>query len=160
MSINENNIKDIDDSTILENTPMVVIEQGGQTIAIPLMGGGGVDQVQADWSQTDDTAVDFIKNKPEIVTPQRVVYIDNSQFVDLNVEANTRYVLNGSSVSRLTIESAENSTLESEIQFRSNDNITVIFPNDVHIVRGAVFDTLSNYIISIKNSIAVVAEYE
>lgn len=27
----------------------------------------GIDQVQADWAQTDDTAVDFIKNKPELL---------------------------------------------------------------------------------------------
>lgn len=29
----------------------------------------GGEQVQVDWNQTDDTAVDFIKNKPEIPTP-------------------------------------------------------------------------------------------
>lgn len=29
-------------------------------------GGGGIEQQQADWAQTDDTAVDFIKNKPNL----------------------------------------------------------------------------------------------
>lgn len=28
--------------------------------------GGGIEQQQADWAQTDDTAVDFIKNKPNL----------------------------------------------------------------------------------------------
>ena len=28
--------------------------------------GGGIEQQQADWAQTDDTAVDFIKNKPDL----------------------------------------------------------------------------------------------
>jgi hypothetical protein len=71
-TINENNIINVDDNAILENTPMVVVEQNGRTLAIPIMGGAGgsVAQVQADWNQTDDTAVDFIKNKPEI--PQKV----------------------------------------------------------------------------------------
>lgn len=36
MSINQNNITDIDESTVLENTPMIVIEQGGKSIAIPI----------------------------------------------------------------------------------------------------------------------------
>ena len=29
-------------------------------------GGGGIDQVQSDWNQTDDTQVDYIKNKPSV----------------------------------------------------------------------------------------------
>ena len=39
---------------------------------IEIQGGGG-EQVQADWNQTDDTAVDYIKNKP--------VFPDTSEFV-------------------------------------------------------------------------------
>lgn len=79
-TINENNITDVNDSTILENTPMVVIEQNGTTLAIPITGGGrGVEQVQADWAQTDDTAVDFIKNKPQI--PRNVADLaDGNQY--------------------------------------------------------------------------------
>ena len=29
------------------------------------IGGGGIEQIPADWNQTDETAVDYIKNKPE-----------------------------------------------------------------------------------------------
>ena len=29
-------------------------------------GGGGIDQVQSDWNQTDNTQVDYIKNKPTV----------------------------------------------------------------------------------------------
>ena len=36
-------------------------------------GGGGGSQVQADWSQTDNTAVDYIKNKPTIPTTTSAV---------------------------------------------------------------------------------------
>ena len=34
--------------------------------SISVGGGGGFVQQQADWAQTDDTAVDFIKNKPDL----------------------------------------------------------------------------------------------
>lgn len=30
------------------------------------IGGGGIEQIPADWNQTDETAVDYIKNKPDI----------------------------------------------------------------------------------------------
>lgn len=41
-------------------------------------GGGGGTQVQADWNQTDSTAVDFIKNKPTIpVVPTAVSSFTN-----------------------------------------------------------------------------------
>lgn len=30
------------------------------------IGGGGIEQIPADWNQTDETAVDYIKNKPDL----------------------------------------------------------------------------------------------
>lgn len=36
------------------------------TSTISAGGGGGIEQQQADWAQTDDTAVDYIKNKPNL----------------------------------------------------------------------------------------------
>ena len=36
------------------------------TSTINAGGGGGIEQQQADWAQTDDTAVDYIKNKPNL----------------------------------------------------------------------------------------------
>lgn len=38
---------------------IVVVGKGGS-------GGGGIDQVQSDWNQTDNTQVDYIKNKPSV----------------------------------------------------------------------------------------------
>ena len=38
------------------------------TLDIPAGGGGSFTQEQADWSQSDDTKVDYIKNKPTIPT--------------------------------------------------------------------------------------------
>lgn len=37
---------------------IVVVGKGGS--------GGGIDQIQSDWAQTDNTQVDFIKNKPTV----------------------------------------------------------------------------------------------
>ena len=39
---------------------------GVVNLNIPQGGGGGGEQVQADWSQTDSTAADYVKNKPSI----------------------------------------------------------------------------------------------
>lgn len=36
------------------------------TSTISAGSGGGIEQQQADWAQTDDTAVDYIKNKPDL----------------------------------------------------------------------------------------------
>lgn len=67
--------------TALENNPPAIpiattttlggIKPDGTTITVDANGvasasGGSVEQVQADWNQTDNTAVDFIKNKPTI----------------------------------------------------------------------------------------------
>lgn len=64
----------------LENNPYALpiatteilggIKPDGTTITVDANGvasaSGGTEQVQADWNQTDNTAVDFIKNKPTI----------------------------------------------------------------------------------------------
>lgn len=64
MSINQNNITDIDDSTVLENTPMIVIEQGGKSIAIPIKsqksGGSGSGDTQFYFCTGYDGVVDKI----------------------------------------------------------------------------------------------------
>lgn len=40
-----------------KRTHFVIVGKGG---------GGGIDQVQSDWNQTDNTQVDYIKNKPSV----------------------------------------------------------------------------------------------
>lgn len=205
-TVNENNITDVNDSTLLENTPMMVVEQGGQTLAIPITSkGGGVEQIQADWAQTDDTAVDFIKNKPEI--PQNVsdlsdatdyakvadvpttvaelsdateyarksdipefelgegvvaqqIFTDttSTEAVISNMEANTRYVFT-QPLTSLTIEAVENSNFESEVQFSTADSITVSLPDGLKFVGLRSFYPDSNFIMNVKNEIAVIEEY-
>ena len=169
-TINENNIKDIDDNTILENTPMVVIEQGGQTLAIPLMGGdsgGNIEQIQADWAQTDDTAVDFIKNKPEIPTKvtdlsdgseyakkteipkietvegiaaQQIITDDTSTEINIEVTPNTRFVFTQPVTSvRLNLYNTDefNSNFESEIQFTTSSELSE-YNSTIHHINGVL----------------------
>ena len=162
-TINQNNIVDVDDSQLLANTPMMVVEQGGQSYAIPLMSkGGGVEQVQADWAQTDDSAVDFIKNKPEIapgMALQQVITNTTSTVATISMAANTRYVFT-KPLTSLTISSVEDSNFESEVQFTSGNSITVSMPDGLHYAGYIEFKNNTNYIINIKNKIAVVVDYE
>ena len=56
----------------------ITTDQQGNIIISATGGGGGGTQVQADWNQTDSTAVDFIKNKPTIpVVPTAVSAFTN-----------------------------------------------------------------------------------
>lgn len=58
----------IDGTTITTNS-------SGELVA----NGGGVSQVQSDWTQTNDQAVDFIKNKPQnLVQDANYVHTDNN----------------------------------------------------------------------------------
>lgn len=239
-TINEKNIIDIDDSQLLANTPMMVVEQNGQTLAIPLMGSGtgDIEQVQADWAQTDDTAVDFIKNKPAIprkvselsdayeyakkteiptkvadlsdgfryakkddmpsrisyfyndcgyataseiasqyalkseipdveltegVAAQAVITDDTSTAISLDLLAkNTRYVYTNP-ITSIYVHNVENSNFESEIQctLAAAPGFTVAtFPDNLMFIGGKTFVPGNNYIINIKNNIAVVVSYE
>ena len=45
-----------------------VIEAEAVELTSTISAGGGIVQQQADWAQTDDTAVDYIKNKPDVVS--------------------------------------------------------------------------------------------
>ena len=52
--------EDGDEGDVIEATSVEL------TSTISAGGGGGFVQQQADWAQTDDTAVDYIKNKPDL----------------------------------------------------------------------------------------------
>lgn len=55
---------------VTEGVNIADITVDDETIPVYAPEGGGGEQVQADWSQSDDTAVDFIKNKPTIPAAQ------------------------------------------------------------------------------------------
>ena len=67
---------------ITNNTISVKID--GSTITTNASGelvanGGGVSQVQSDWAQTNNQAVDYIKNKPQnLVQDASYVHTDNN----------------------------------------------------------------------------------
>ena len=65
---------------------------------ISATGGGGVEQIQSDWNQTDTTAVDYIKNKPTIP--------DTSDFAtktELNAKQDT--LISGTNIKTINNES-------------------------------------------------------
>ena len=63
----------------LENEKQDVLTAGANiTIENNVISSTGGTQVQADWNQTDDTAVDFIKNKP--IVPDVSDYVEKSVY--------------------------------------------------------------------------------
>ena len=65
---NGETIIDISDSTVTPETlaeGVTAHDASGQKITGKMVPGGG-SSVQSDWNQTDSSAADFIKNKPEI----------------------------------------------------------------------------------------------
>ena len=76
-----NNLNDVADrQTALDNLTNSSISQAGKYLKVNSSGSiafGDVDpQLQADWGQTDSTAVDYIKNKP-VIEPLTSQEIDN-----------------------------------------------------------------------------------
>lgn len=55
---------------VSEGVNIADISINGETTPVYAPEGGGGEQVQSDWEQVDDTAVDFIKNKPTIPAAQ------------------------------------------------------------------------------------------
>lgn len=69
-------------SGVNDGTNWTSITIGSVTKGIP-NGGGGVAQVQSDWTQTDTTAVDYIKHKPTIPSATSDLTND-SGFITIN----------------------------------------------------------------------------
>ena len=51
-----------------------VLLAGGGTKPLSEIGGGGVEQIQSDWNQTNENAKDYIKNKPTIPQVPEIDY--------------------------------------------------------------------------------------
>lgn len=62
--------------SIVVNGKKKVAVNGVVNLSIPQGGGGGGEQVQADWNQNDSTAPDYIKNRPCYEGVYEEVYID------------------------------------------------------------------------------------
>lgn len=60
------------------NKGSFTLNQGSDT-TIALDGGGSFTQVQADWNQSDNTQVDYIKNKPTIPSNTQTLIFEDSQ---------------------------------------------------------------------------------
>ena len=71
---NKPNIPTVNDATLTINQGGVLkgtfTANASSNVTIDLDAGGGGTQVQSDWNQSDNTAVDYIKNKPTIPAAQ------------------------------------------------------------------------------------------
>ena len=120
--------------------------------------GGGSDATLAIESHNTNPAAHEALFKQK-VDAQAVVNVNSANGeVSLSVEANARYVVK-SAITKLTVTSVANSNLESEIQFTAGSSITVELPASLGVIGEPSFEAGKSYIISVKNNIAVAAEY-
>ena len=98
-------------------------------------------------------------NNAQTDTSQKIITNSTSSVAHCDLAANTRYVYT-KPLTYLAVFSVENSNLESEIQFTTGSSITVTLPEGLQYVGSVAFYPYTNYIINIKNNIAVVASYE
>lgn len=66
-----------------DNNGVYFVKAIGRNAALDKLGnGGGGQQVQSDWNETDSSKVDFIKNKPDVFTKQETTNLVNGIVVD------------------------------------------------------------------------------
>ena len=119
MSINANNITDIDDSTLLANTPMMVVEQGGKTIAVPITAKGGS-------------------------TSTKVVELSDSNVVIDSLQPWTWYSCG--TITSLTVETLGNGYDDATITFTVATGFKANFPADVEWLDEASFTVGCKYV--------------
>ena len=99
----------------------------------------GIDQVQTDWEQTDSSAVDYIKNKPDlsIYATNELVETVSGNIVNLVNEGDTNLFNTISSVS---------SNLETEIEnvYDTISNVSGDIITTVNVVSGALQDEMES----------------
>ena len=61
-----------DGITNIHNLPFVELKEGGSAT-----GGADIEAIQSDWMQEDTSALDYIKNKPEIPKIQLITWEDD-----------------------------------------------------------------------------------
>ena len=75
-----------------------------------------------------------------------------------SLAANTRYVYT-KALTSLKVSAVVDSSMESEIQFTAGSSITVELPASLGVIGEPTFEAGKSYVISVKNNIAVAAEY-
>ena len=142
--INDSNIIDVQDNTLVAGQRAMRLTLGdGSTIIVPVGVGsfvaGGKVYVEAMRTVTDT--------------------FSTSKTIS-NLDANTRYVFE-KPLTSLNIISVTDSVFESVIQFSTASSVTTIdIPASVGFIGSTTLEPDSHYIISIRNSIAVIAKYE
>lgn len=131
MSINKNNITDIDDSTLLANTPMMVVEQDGKTIAVPIAGRGGA-------------------------TSTKVVELSDSEVVIDSLQPWTWYSCG--TITSLDVYKLDNGYDDATITFTAGQGFSASFPATVSWVKEVSFMTGRRYVVVLCGNLAAAAE--
>lgn len=140
-NINENNYTPVNQADLKAGQRLIKRTAADGSV-IYLAGGvgsfvaGGKVFVEAQTSFTDDTSTEVV----------------------MSVAGNRSYRYT-QPLTSLTIESVENSPLESEIIFTAGDTITASIPASVGVVGILTILAYKSYVLSIKNNILTVAEY-
>lgn len=101
----------------------------------------------------------FVSGGKVFVEAQTTFTDETSTTVTLDVmAANRRYVYT-QPLTSLTVTAVEISTLESEIRFTAGTTITVELPSALGLIAPPIFTSGSSYIISVKDNVAVIANY-
>lgn len=111
MVVNEDNVPVIaySDGRPMKIAMQKVADNGPDTSVDVAASGGSFTQEQADWNQSDDTAVDFIKNKPTIPAAQ--------VNADWNAASGVAQILNKPTIpAAITVDSSLSTTSENPVQ--------------------------------------------
>lgn len=129
---------------------------------------GAKVNVQSDWNTVDVNNDSYIKNKPTVPTSTSQLINNSGYITDQEVESyyETSYI--GSikankvykfvnELSELAITSVENSTLETEIYFKTGSGCTFTYPNDIILFGNSTLKPNSEYCISVKDRYMVIS---
>lgn len=118
--------EDGDDGDVIE------AESVELTSTISAGGGGGFVQQQADWAQTDDTAVDYIKNKPDVVSVGEDGVTINKQFLCLLREAEGK-------IQRVVLNVPEQGNAYVGVLDNLEDTNIQIYPHGIFFEKGGIY---------------------
>lgn len=111
---------------------VIEAESVEQTSTISAGGGGGMVQQQADWAQMDDTAVDFIKHKPDVVSVGDDGVTMNKQFLCLLREAEGK-------IQRVVLNAPEQGDAYVGVLDNLEDTNILIYPHGIFFEKGGIY---------------------
>ena len=118
--------EDGDDGDVIETETVEL------TSTISAGGGGGFVQQQADWTQMDDTAVNFILHKPDVVSVGEDGITINKQFLSLLREAEGK-------IQRVVLNTPEQGDAYVGVLDNLEDTNIQIYPHGIFFEKGGIY---------------------